>query len=78
MIQEKKETAIRRLHLALKRKFKGQLIHMYWSEMEGLLNAVQTIEMNHIYNAYNDGYLDGESGLPNKTQIEADESNTNI
>jgi hypothetical protein len=78
MTQEKKETAIRRLHLALKRKFKGQAIRMTWAEMEGLLNAVQTIEMNHIYNAYNDGYLDGESGLPNKTQIEADESNTNI
>ena len=78
MTQEKKETAIRRLHLTLKRKFKGQAIRMTWAEMEGLLNAVQTIEMNHIYNAYNDGYLDGESGLPNKTQIEADESNTNI
>jgi len=78
MTQEKKETAIRRLHLALKRKFKGQAIRMTWAEMEGLLNAVQTIEMNHIYNAYNDGYLDGESGLPNKTQIEADESDTNV
>jgi len=78
MTQEKKETAIRRLHLALKRKFKGQAIRMTWAEMEGLLNAVQTIEMNNIYNAYNDGYLDGESGLPNKMQIEADESNTNI
>jgi len=78
MTQEKKETAIRRLHLALKRKFKGQAIRMTWAEMEGLLNAVQTIEMNHIYNAYNDGYLHGESGLPNKTQIEADESNTNV
>jgi len=77
MTQEKKETAIRRLHLALKRKFKGQAIRMTWAEMEGLLNAVQTIEMNHIYNAYNDGYLDGESGLPNKTQIE-NESETNI
>jgi hypothetical protein len=78
MSQEKKETAIRRLHLTLKRKFKGQAIRMTWAEMEMLLNAVQTIEMNHIYNAYNDGYLDGESGLPNKTQIEADESNINI
>ena len=78
MSQEKKETAIRRLHLTLKRKFKGQAIRMTWAEMEALLNAVQTIEMNHIYNAYNDGYLDGESGLPNKTQIEADESNINI
>jgi hypothetical protein len=70
MTQEKKETAIRRLHLTLKRKFKGQAIRMTWAEMEALLNAVQTIEMNHIYNAYNDGYKDGESGLPNRTQIE--------
>ena len=71
MTQEKKETAIRRLHLALKKRFKGHAIHMPWSEMEGFLNAAQTIEMNHIHNAYNDGYLDGESGLPNRTQIEA-------
>lgn len=70
MTQEKKETAIRRLHLTLKRRFKGQAIRMTWAEMEALLNAVQTIEMTHILNAYNDGYLDGESGLPNRTQIE--------
>ena len=76
MTQEKKETAIRRLHLVLKRKFKGQAIRMRWAEMERLLNAVQTIEMNHIHDSYNDGYRDGESGLPNKTQ--QDDSNTNI
>ena len=70
MTQEKKETAIRRLHLALKKRFKGQAIHMPWAEMEGFLNAAQTIEMNHIHNAYNDGYIDGESGQPNRTQIE--------
>jgi len=70
MTQEKKETAMRRLHLALKKRFKGQAIHMPWPEMEGFLNAAQTIEMNHIHDAYNDGYKDGESGLPNRTQIE--------
>lgn len=69
MTQEKKETAMRRLHLALKKRFQGQAIHMHWSEMEGFLNAAQTIEMNHIHDAYNDGYKDGESGLPNRTQI---------
>lgn len=79
MITEpKKETALRRLHLALKRKFKGQAIKMTWAEMEALLNAAQTWEMNNIFGAYNDGYLDGESGLPNRTQIEIDESNTNL
>jgi hypothetical protein len=76
MTQEKKETAIRRLHLTLKRRFKGQAIKMTWAEMEGLLNAVQTIEMNHIHNSYNDGYRDGETGQPNKTQ--QDDSNTNV
>jgi hypothetical protein len=44
--------------------------------MEALLNAVQTIEMNHIHNSYNDGYRDGETGQPNKTQ--QDDSNTNV
>ncbi len=44
MTQEKKETAIRRLHLVLKRKFKGQAIQMTWAQMEGLLAAAQTIE----------------------------------
>jgi hypothetical protein len=25
--------------------------------------------MNHIHNSYNDGYRDGETGQPNKTQV---------
>lgn len=74
-IEQKKETAIRRLHLALKRKFKGQSIQMTWAEMEGFLNAAQTIEMNHIINSYNDGYTDCKAGLPNQTQ---DESTANF
>jgi hypothetical protein len=68
MTQEKKETAIRRLHITLKRKFKGQAIRMTWAEMEALLNAVQTVEMINMYDAYNNGYRDGQSGLPNRTQ----------
>jgi hypothetical protein len=76
MTQEKKETAIRRLHLVLKRKFKGQAIRMTWAEMEGLLNATQTIEMNHIHDAYHEGYTDCKAGLPNKTQ--QNDSDTNI
>jgi hypothetical protein len=75
MSQEKKETAIRRLHLTLKRKFKGQAIRMTWAEMEMLLNAVQTIEMNHIIDMYNEGYTDCKAGLPNKSE---NESNTNL
>ena len=75
MSEEKKETAIRRLHLTLKRKFKGQAICMTWAEMEMLLNAVQTIEMNNVINSYNEGYTDCKAGLPNKSE---NESNTNI
>jgi hypothetical protein len=76
MTQEKKETAIRRLHLVLKRKFKGQAIQMTWAQMEGFLVAAQTIEMNHIHDAYHEGYTDCKAGLPNKTQ--QNDSNTNI
>jgi hypothetical protein len=75
MSQEKKETAIRRLHLTLKRKFKGQAIQMTWAQMEGLLAAAQTIEMNNLINSYNEGYTDCKAGLPNKSE---NESNTNI
>ena len=75
MEQEKKETALRWLHLTLKRKFKGQAIQMTWAEMELLLNAAQTIEMNNIFGAYNDGYTDCKAGLPNKSE---NESNTNL
>ena len=77
-MSDKKETAIRRLHLTLKRRFKGQAIHMTWAEMEALLNKVQTIEMENIFGAYNDGYRDCENGLPNQTEIEANESETNL
>ena len=73
--ETKKETAIRWLHLALKRKFQGQAIRMTWAEMELLLNAAQTLEMNHIINSYNDGYTDCKAGKPNRSQ---DESNTNV
>jgi hypothetical protein len=75
MTQEKKETAIRRLHLVLKRKFKGQAIQMTWAQMEGLLAAAQTIEMNNLINSYNEGYTDCKAGLPNKSE---NESNTNL
>lgn len=78
MSEQKKETAIRRLHLALKRRFKGQAINMTWAEMEALLNKVQTIEMENIFGAYNDGYTDCKAGIQNRTEIEIDESNTNV
>ena len=77
-MSDKKETAIRRLHLALKKRFKGQAINMPWAEMEGFLNATQTIEMDNIIGAYNDGYKDCENGLPNQTEVELNESDTNV
>lgn len=73
----KKETAIRRLNKALRTRFQGYSINISWAEMEGLLNATQTIEMNHIHDSYNDGYTDCKAGLPNKT-IDKDESNTDL
>lgn len=78
MTQEKKETAIRRLSKALRKRFQGPSVNISWIELDAFMMKAQTWEMENILNSYNDGYLDGESGLPNKTQIEADESNTNV
>jgi hypothetical protein len=78
MSEEKKETAIRRLHIALKKRFQGQAIKMPWAEMEGFLRAAETVEMTNIFSAYDDGYTDCENGIPNQTKVEADESNTKI
>jgi len=78
MTQEKKETAMRRLSKALRKRFQGASVNISWIELDAFMMKAQTWELEHILNSYNDGYLDGESGLPNKTQIEADESNTNI
>jgi hypothetical protein len=76
MSQHKIETAIRRLDIALKKRVKDEYINMPWEEMDRLLNSAQTIEMNNIIGAYNDGYKDCESGLPNQT--EQDDSNINL
>jgi hypothetical protein len=78
MTQEKKETAIRRLSKALRKRFQGPSVNISWIELDAFMMKAQTWEMENILNSYNDGYLDGESGLPNKTQIEADESDTNV
>jgi regulator of replication initiation timing len=73
----KKETAIRRLNKALRKRFQGASINISWAEMENFyLKSAQMIEMNHIHDAYNEGYTDCKAGLPNRT--EQDESNTNI
>ncbi len=78
MTQEKKETAIRRLSKALRKRFQGPSVNISWIELDAFMMKAQTWEMENILTSYNDGYLHGESGLPNKIQIEADESNTNV
>jgi hypothetical protein len=78
MTQEKKETAMRRLSKALRKRFQGPSVNISWIELDAFMMKAQTWELENILNSYNDGYLDGESGLPNKIQIEADESDTNI
>ena len=77
-MSEKKETAIRRLHLALNRRFKGQAINMTWAEMDAFMMKAQTWEMTNIMDSYNEGYTDCKAGLPNRSQIETDESTTNV
>jgi hypothetical protein len=77
-MSDKKETAMRRLSKALRKRFQGPSVNISWIELDAFMMKAQTWEMENIFNSYNDGYLDGESGLPNKTQIEADESNTNV
>jgi hypothetical protein len=73
----KKETAIRRLHKALRKRFQGASITISWSEMENFyLKSAQMIEMNHIHDSYNEGYADCKAGIPNRTI--QDESNTNL
>jgi hypothetical protein len=76
--EDKKETAMRRLSKALRKRFQGPSVNISWIELDAFMMKAQTWEMENILNSYNDGYLHGESGLPNKTQIEADESNTNV
>lgn len=78
MSEKKKETAIRKLSKTLRRRFQGAAVHISWVELDAFLNIAQQNEMINIHDAYNDGYIHGESGLPNRTQIEADESNTDL
>lgn len=78
MSEEKKETAIRTLSKSLRRRFQGASVNISWVELDAFLMKAQAWEMENIFGAYNDGYIDGESGLPNRTQIEQDASDTNI
>ena len=78
MSEKKKETAIRKLSKTLRRRFQGAAVHISWVELDAFLNIAQQNEMINIHDAYNGGYNDCKNGFPNQTQIESDESNTNL
>jgi hypothetical protein len=75
MTQEKKETAMRRLSKALRKRFQGPSVNISWIELDAFMMKAQTWEMENILNSYNEGYTDSKAGLPNKSE---NESETNI
>ena len=75
MSEEKKETALRRLSKALRKRFQGPSVNITWIELDAFMMKAQTWEMENILNSYNEGYTDHKAGLPNKSQ---DESETNL
>ena len=75
MTQEKKETAMRRLSKALRKRFQGASVNISWIELDAFMMKAQTWELEHILNSYNEGYTDCKAGLPNNAENESD---TNI
>ena len=73
--EAKKETAMRRLSKALRKRFQGPSVNITWIELDAFMMKAQTWEMENILNAYNEGYTDHKAGLPNKAE---NESNTDI
>ena len=73
--EAKKETAMRRLSKALRKRFQGPSVNITWIELDAFMMKAQTWEMENILNSYNEGYTDHKAGLPNKAE---NESNTNI
>jgi hypothetical protein len=70
MSETKKETALRTLSKSLRKRFQGKTVNISWIELDAFMMKAQTREMENILNAYNEGYTDGETGQPNRTQIE--------
>jgi hypothetical protein len=70
MSETKKETALRTLSKSLRKRFQGKTVNISWIELDAFMIKAQTREMENILNAYNEGYKDGETGQPNRTQIE--------
>jgi hypothetical protein len=75
MTQEKKETAMRRLSKALRKRFQGPSVNITWIELDAFMMKAQTWELENILNSYTEGYTDCQNGLPNKAE---NESNTNV
>ena len=67
-MSEKKETAMRRLSKALRKRFQGPSVNITWIELDAFMMKAQTWEMENILNAYNEGYTDHKAGTPNRTQ----------
>jgi hypothetical protein len=75
MTQEKKETAMRRLSKALRKRFQGPSVNISWIELDAFMMKAQTWELENILNSYTEGYTDSKNGLPNKAE---NESHTNV
>ena len=73
--EDKKETAMRRLSKALRKRFQGPSVNITWIELDAFMMKAQTWEMENLLNSYNEGYTDCKAGLPNKAE---NESNTNV
>jgi hypothetical protein len=71
-MSDKKETAMRRLSKALRKRFQGPSVNITWIELDAFMMKAQTWEMENILNSYNEGYTDSKAGLPNKAQNESD------
>jgi hypothetical protein len=73
--EDKKETAMRRLSKALRKRFQGPSVNISWIELDAFMMKAQTWELENILNSYSEGYSDSKNGLPNKAE---NESNTDI
>ena len=73
--EDKKETAMRRLSKALRKRFQGPSVNISWIELDAFMMKAQTWELENILNSYTEGYTDCKNGLPNKAE---NESNTNV
>jgi len=74
-MSDKKETAMRRLSKALRKRFQGPSVNISWIELDAFMMKAQTWELENILNSYSEGYSDSKNGLPNKAE---NESNTNV